>query len=192
MELIFASNNAHKLEEIQTLAGSSLTIISLKEAGIFTEIPEPWPTLQQNALQKCQTIYELTGRNCFAEDSGLEVDALNGAPGVLSARFAGEPLNHEANMNLLLSKLEGEAGRGGQFRAVICLINGAEPVYFEGVCRGRISDKQMGTRGFGYDPVFIPDGYSETFAQLGPEVKNALSHRKKAFDKLFLFLTGHR
>ncbi len=192
MELIFASNNAHKLEEIQALAGKDITIVSLKEAGIFTEIPEPWPTLQQNALEKCQTIYRLTGRPCFAEDSGLEVDALNGEPGVRSARFAGEPPNHEANIQLLLSKLEGAPSRGAQFRAVICFMNGAEPVYFEGICRGTISDKPMGTNGFGYDPVFVPEGHSETFAQLGSGVKNALSHRKKAFDKLFLFLTAGR
>lgn len=190
--IIFASNNAHKLEEIRALAGEQLPVISMAEAGIMVDIPEPWPTFRQNALEKCETIYRLTGQDCFAEDSGLETDALGGEPGVFSARYAGEPVNHDANIDLLLQRMKTAVVRTARFRAVICCIINGEPHYFEGVCEGSISDKRMGNSGFGYDPVFIPEGFSETFAQMGAEQKNAMSHRKKAFNKLFLFLMTNR
>lgn len=189
--IIFASNNKHKLDELRAVAGNRLQIISLKEAGIDTDIPEPWPTFRQNALEKCTVINRITGRNCFSEDSGLEVDALNGEPGVYSARFAGEPTNHDNNIALLLERMNNETVRTARFRAVICCLLNGEPHFFEGVCEGSISRERLGTNGFGYDPVFIPEGYTQTFAQMDSALKNKLGHRKKAFDQFLPFLMEH-
>lgn len=190
--IIFASNNKHKLEELRAVAGGKLHIISLKEAGIDTDIAEPWNSFRENALEKCTVINRLTGRDCFSEDSGLEVDALDGAPGVLSARFAGEPTNHDNNIALLLERMKHETVRTARFRAVICYLLKGEPYFFEGVCEGHISHERKGANGFGYDPVFIPEGYTETFAQMDGLVKNKLGHRKKAFDQLFRFLLSNQ
>lgn len=189
--IIFASNNKHKLEELRAVSQGKLHIISLQEAGIDTEIPEPWPTFHQNALEKCTVINRLTGRDCFSEDSGLQVDALNGEPGVFSARYAGEPTNHDANIKLLLERMQDVAVRTARFRAVICCMLNGEHHFFEGVCEGSISRERLGTNGFGYDPVFIPEGYRETFAQMDSVLKNELGHRKKAFDQLFQFLLAN-
>jgi XTP/dITP diphosphohydrolase len=186
--IIFATNNPNKLNEIRAMAGN-IQIISLQEAGIVTEIDEPWFTFQENAQHKCEAIYKLTGFDCFADDSGLETDALNGAPGVHSARFAGESVNHDANINLLLHRLQHTEIRTARFRTVICYLKKGVPAFFEGVCEGSITYNKLGTNGFGYDPVFIPEGYTHTFASMDLSLKNSLSHRKKAFDKLVLFLT---
>jgi XTP/dITP diphosphohydrolase len=189
--IIFATNNAHKLEEIRAMAGGERTIISLKDAGMDIDIPEPWPTFRQNALHKCDTIYRLTGLDCFSEDSGLETDALNGEPGVKSARYAGEPSDATANIKLLLRRLAGEANRAARFRTVICHLRNGVAHYFEGVCEGSIALHELGNKGFGYDPVFIPQHYEQTFAEMDSHLKNQISHRKKAFDKLILFLAAN-
>lgn len=190
--IIFASNNKHKLDELRAVAGNRLSIISLKEAGIDTEIAEPWNTFRENALEKCTVINRLTGRDCFSEDSGLEVDALGGAPGVFSARFAGSPTNHDNNIALLLERMKDKTVRTARFRAVICYLQKGEPHFFEGICEGIISTERIGDNGFGYDPVFIPEGYTETFAQMNSSLKNELGHRKKAFDQLFRFLLNDK
>jgi XTP/dITP diphosphohydrolase len=187
--IIFATNNPHKLDEIKAMTNGKLQIISLQEAGISTEIDEPWFTFRENAQHKCEAIYRLTGLDCFADDSGLETDALNGEPGVRSARFAGEPVNHEANIELLLQRLGHSPVRTARFRTVICYLKNGVPFFFEGICEGNITYKKMGTNGFGYDPVFVPIGYAHTFAEMEASLKNTMSHRKKAFDKLVLFLT---
>src|SRR5579875_237953 len=166
MKLIFATNNQHKVEEINALLPADIKAISLKQAGIDIDIPEPHPTLQDNAAEKARTIYQLTHTNCFSEDTGLEVAALNGEPGVLSARYAGEEKTFYKYIQKLLHNLEGKDNRKAQFRTVICLIFDSKEYYFEGVCTGRITTQPIGTEGFGYDPVFIPDGAGKTFAQM--------------------------
>ena len=188
MKLIFATNNQHKVEEINALLPADIKAISLKQAGIDIDIPEPHPTLQDNAAEKARTIYQLTHTNCFSEDTGLEVAALNGEPGVLSARYAGEEKLFHKNIQKLLHNLEGKDNRKAQFRTVICLIFDSKEYYFEGVCTGRITTQPIGTEGFGYDPVFIPDGAGKTFAQMSLAEKNQYSHRRKATDKLVTFL----
>jgi len=188
MELIFATNNPNKVREIRKVIGDKLQILSLKEAGIIIEIPEPHHTLEDNALEKAQTILHLTGKNCFSEDSGLEVEALHGAPGVKSARFAGEHATNEQNIALLLDKMEGQINRRARFRTVIALMWEHETFYFEGTCPGTITYRPSGTDGFGYDPVFIPEGSERSFGQMSLEEKNLFSHRKKATTKLIEFL----
>ncbi len=186
--LIFATNNQHKVEEIQSVIGNVIKVMSLKEAGIDIDIPEPYPTLPENATAKSRTIHQMTGKNCFSEDTGLEVDALNGEPGVRSARYAGEDRAFEKNIEKLLSKLENEPNRDARFRTVISLILDEKEYFFEGVCEGKIISTAMGKNGFGYDPVFIPEGSDKTFAEMTLEEKNLFSHRKKAVDKLIQFL----
>ncbi|GAB3367872.1 non-canonical purine NTP diphosphatase [Arachidicoccus ginsenosidivorans] len=188
MELIFATNNPNKVKEIRKVIGDKLQILPLKEAGIIIEIPEPHNTLEDNALEKAETIAHLTGKNCFSEDSGLEVDALHGAPGVKSARFAGDQATSEQNIALLLAQMEGQSNRKARFRTVITLIWDHETYYFEGNCPGKITHAPMGTDGFGYDPVFIPEGSERSFAQMPLEEKNLFSHRKKATTQLIEFL----
>lgn len=188
MTLIFATNNKHKVEEIQAAIGHILTVISLKEAGIDVDIPEPYDTLEENAEEKSRTIHRLTGQNCFSEDTGLETDALNGEPGVKSARYAGEDKDFTANIDKLLYKLGTTSQRTARFRTVISLIWQGKEYLFEGVCEGKIIAEPRGQQGFGYDPVFIPDGSNRTFAEMPMEEKNRFSHRKKAADKLVLFL----
>ncbi|GAB3021396.1 non-canonical purine NTP diphosphatase [Niabella terrae] len=184
MTLIFATNNAHKVAEVRDALHGEMEIISLKEAGIDQEIPEPHPSLQDNARQKARTIYELTGSNCFSEDTGLEVDALNGEPGVKSARYAEGQPQYKGIVDKLTSKMQGQTNRRARFRTVICLILEGNETLFEGICEGRITDSAAGSHGFGYDPVFIPEGADRTFAQMELSEKKAYSHRAKALTKL--------
>ncbi|MCY7422923.1 MAG: RdgB/HAM1 family non-canonical purine NTP pyrophosphatase [Chitinophagaceae bacterium] len=187
--LIFATNNQHKVDEIKMVTGSDYKIISLKEAGIDIDIPEPFNTLEENAITKAETIYELLGQDCFSEDTGLEVTALNGEPGVKSARYAGEDKSFSDNIDKVLFKLNGQKNREAVFRTVICLVLNGEKFLFEGACRGSITSERKGDGGFGYDPVFIPDGYSETFSQMDAAEKIELSHRTVAVQKLLAHLS---
>lgn len=188
MKIIFATNNQHKVDEIRAVLPAHFEVISLKEAGIDIDIPEPHNTLEENAEEKATTIYHLTGTDCFSEDTGLEVDALNGEPGVLSARYAGDEKSFQKNIDKLLQNIKDKEDRTAQFRTVVCLITEGEINFFEGVCRGRIITEQRGSEGFGYDPVFMPDGADKTFAEMSMEEKNKYSHRRKAMDKLIAFL----
>jgi len=186
--LIFATNNRNKVAEIQSLVGANFTIIPLKEAGIEIDIPEPHDQLEANAHEKAVTIFNLTHQNCFSEDTGLEIVALNGAPGVKSARYAGENSNAQANIDLVLSKMADIENRTAQFRTVICLIWENQTYFFEGVCKGQILSNMQGENGFGYDPIFVPDGATKSFANMTMDEKNQFSHRKKAVMQLFDFL----
>ena len=212
-KIVFATNNQHKLDEIRSILGPKFEIVSLAEIGCHEDIPETGQTLEENALQKAQYVYDHYGISCFADDTGLEVDALNGAPGVFSARYAGgEGHDSEANMNKLLAKLENNNNRRAQFRTVIALILKEErevecgekkvergersetkvvnlnPIRFEGIVKGQITRQKSGKEGFGYDPIFQPDGYDQTFAELGMEIKNHISHRARAVKKLADYL----
>ena len=186
--LIFATNNAHKIAEIQSLVGPDFSIIDMKSAGIDIDIPEPHHTLNENALEKAQTIFNITKTNCFSEDTGLEIEALNGAPGVKSARYAGEDRNFQANIDKVLDQLKNVENRKAQFRTVICLIWEGQTYYFEGICKGHISISMQGEKGFGYDPIFVPEGSKKSFAEMSMEEKNIFSHRQKAVSQLFEFL----
>lgn len=188
--LLFATNNQHKVDEIQHAIGSKIQVKSLKAAGIDIDIPEPHDSLEKNAVEKSSTIYALTGTSCFSEDSGLEVFALNGEPGVHSATYAGTRSASD-NINKLLQKMEGISDRSAKFRTVISLIWKGKQYLFEGTCPGKILEKSQGTGGFGYDPVFMPDGASKSFGEMSTEEKNAYSHRRKAADQLVLFLQQH-
>jgi XTP/dITP diphosphohydrolase len=185
--LIFATNNQHKVDEIRAVLAGKWDIQTLKEAGIEKDIPEPHDTLEANALEKSRTIYEMTGKNCFSEDTGLEVEALDGEPGVRSARYAGTR-SFDDNIRKLLTRLEGKTNRKARFRTVISLILNGTEYQFEGICNGIIIDKTKGDAGFGYDPVFVPDGDTRTFAEMNMADKNLYSHRKKAMEKLISFL----
>ena len=186
--LIFATNNVHKVSEIQSLLPKDINVITLQQAGINIDIPEPYDTLQENANTKAKTIFEITKQNCFSEDTGLEIDALNGAPGVHSARYASEDRNFNANIEKVLTNLKNIENRTAQFRTVICLIWEQKEYYFEGVCRGHIAEQNLGTAGFGYDPIFIPEGATKSFAEMTMDEKNSYSHRQKAVTQLFSFL----
>ena len=186
--IIFATNNLHKVEEIKKIVPPDFNIITLHEAGINQDIPEPYDTLEENAREKSSVIHKLTQQNCFSEDTGLEVNVLNGAPGVKSARYAGEGRNFEDNINKLLQNMQDKEDRRARFRTVVSLIWNKEEHYFEGVCEGRIIDEPRGGKGFGYDPVFVPGGSDKTFAEMSLEEKNTFSHRRKATDKLVQFL----
>ena len=188
MRLIFASNNQHKIEELKAFAGKEIEIVSLKAAGIDIDIPEPHDTLEKNASEKSWTIYKLTGSDCFSEDTGLEIDALNGEPGVKSARYAGDARSFKDNIEKVLNKLSAEPNRNARFRAVISLIVDGNETQFEGICNGKIIDIPQGTEGFGYDPIFIPDGSDRSFAEMSIEEKNRFNHRTKAAAKLVAFL----
>ena len=190
--LVFATNNKNKVQEIQSLVGADFKIIPLIEAGIDIDIPEPHPTLQENAHEKAITIFEMTNQNCFSEDTGLEIEILNGEPGVKSARYAGEERDFQANIDKVLLLLEGIENRTAQFRTVICLIWKASTYYFEGICKGHIATTMHGEKGFGYDPIFIPEGDNKSFAQMTMEEKNKYSHRQKAVTKLFEFLRSQK
>ena len=187
-ELIFATNNANKVYEIQSAIGNILRVVSLSEAGIEIDIPEPYDTLEANASAKSRTIYNLTTKDCFSEDTGLEVEALNWEPGVKSARYAGEDKDFERNIKKLLQNLLLQDNRQARFRTVISLIYKSHEYFFEGVCNGKIVENKRGSLGFGYDPVFVPSGSNRTFAEMDINEKNLFSHRKKAADKLVLFL----
>ena len=187
-KLVFATNNKHKLEEVRSVLHNQMEILSLHEIGCDADIPETAATLEGNALLKARYVYENFGYDCFADDTGLEVNALNGEPGVYSARYACE--NHDAQLNmekLLLNMLD-KTDRSAQFRTVIALIEDGNTQYFEGIIRGEIIREKKGNTGFGYDPVFVPEGFTKTFAELGADVKNKISHRALAVEQLLNYL----
>ena len=188
--LIFATNNQHKVDEIRLVLGNAFNIITLKEAGIDIDIPEPHDTLEANASEKSSVIHQLTKKNCFSEDTGLEVEALNGEPGLKSARYAGEGRSFEDNIEKLLENLATQTNKKARFRTVISLILNDIEYLFEGICTGTIIQDKRGRNGFGYDPVFIPEGSNNTFAQMSMEEKSVFSHRKKALEKLIEFLNA--
>ena len=190
MKLVFATNNAHKLEEIREMAGGQYEIVSLKEIGCQEEIPEEQDMLEGNALQKARFVKERYGADCFADDTGLEIAALGGEPGVRSARYAGEGHDSEANMRKVLAKMEGVDDRRARFRTVIALILDGEEHLFEGEVRGEILREKHGAEGFGYDPIFRPEGFAESFAEMSLDAKNAISHRGRATRALIRFLNG--
>ena len=189
-KMVVATNNAHKLKEIAAILGQEIELLSLKDIQCFVDIPETADTLEGNARQKAMYIYENYGMDCFADDTGLEVEALGGAPGVFSARYAGEGHDSEANMQKLLKELAGKENRKAQFRTVICLMMNGKEHLFEGIVKGEIIQDKRGGEGFGYDPIFVPEGYDLTFAELGDDVKNTISHRARAVEKLCQFLKG--
>lgn len=188
-KLVFATNNLHKLTEIKAILGEQIDILSLNDINCHVDIPETANTLEGNAKMKAEYIYNHYHLDCFADDTGLEVKALNGAPGIYSARYAGEGHDSQANMKKLLENLKGITNREAQFRTAICLIEGGEEHLFEGLVKGKIIEEKRGEAGFGYDPVFVPDGYDQTFAELGEDIKNQISHRARAVEKLCDYLT---
>lgn len=187
-KIVFATNNKHKLEEIRKIADNQLQILSLSEINCNEEIDETGATLEENALVKARYVKERYGYDCFADDTGLEVEALEGGPGVYSARYAGEGCHPEDNMQKLLSVLQGVESRNARFRTVIALLINGEEHLFEGVVSGRIIEEKRGGSGFGYDPIFMPEGYQQTFAELGNDIKNRISHRAIATEKLMEYL----
>lgn len=189
-KMVVATNNAHKLKEIAAILGQEIELLSLKDIQCYADIPETADTLEGNARQKAMYIYENYGMDCFADDTGLEVESLGGAPGVFSARYAGDGHDSEANMQKLLKELAGKENRKAQFRTVICLIRNGKEYLFEGIVKGEIIQEKRGGAGFGYDPIFVPEGYDLTFAELGDDVKNTISHRARAVEKLCQFLKG--
>lgn len=192
MTILFATNNAHKLAEVQAVLGPDFHLTTPRDCGITEDIPETQPTLEGNALQKAHYLHDRTGLDCFADDTGLEVEALGGAPGVHSARYATDGHDFPANNRLLLKNLADKTDRRARFRTVIALILGGKEHLFEGIVEGRIIDHETGCEGFGYDPLFIPDGYDRTFAQMSTDQKNEVSHRARAVRKLAAYLQSSR
>ena len=190
-KLVFATHNAHKVDEVRAILPASVELVGLAALGCHDEIPETGDTLRDNALQKVQYIHDRFGVDCFADDTGLEVEALDGAPGVYSARYAGEPADFAKNRTKLLSALTGISNRRAQFRTVVSLILNDKTYFFEGIVKGRIIAEERGVGGFGYDSVFVPDGYDKTFAELPAAVKNSISHRARAMEQLNNFLAQH-
>lgn len=192
MKLVFATGNPGKIREAQEILGDGIQIVTAASLGVTEDIPETGSTLKENSLQKAQYIFERTGMNCFADDSGLEVDLLDGAPGVETARYAGPSKEPAKNIAKLLDEmaLRGGEPRSARFRTCVTLILGGEPHFFDGVMEGSIGHEKAGSGGFGYDPIFIPEGFAQTNAELGEEVKNAISHRGKALRKMAQFLKG--
>lgn len=188
-KFVFATNNAHKLEEVTAILGDKIELLSMKDIHCHADIPETADTLEGNALLKARYIFENYNMDCFADDTGLEVEALNGAPGVYSARYAGDAHNSEANMRKLLQDMEGIENRKAQFRTVFALIINGKENLFEGIVKGEITKHRCGSSGFGYDPVFIPEGYTQTYAEMGNTLKNKISHRALATNKLCNFLS---
>lgn len=188
MKLVFATNNRHKLDEVRAIVGDRVEVLSLNDIGCYDDIPETADTLQGNALIKARYIQEKFGVDCFADDTGLEVEALDGAPGVYSARYAGKECDSEANMQKLLHNLTGKSNRNAQFRTVIALIIKGEEKLFNGIVKGTITEEKRGDSGFGYDPVFVPEGFSDSFAQMSGEMKNSISHRYRATLELSNYL----
>ena len=182
--LVFATNNPHKAREVEQILGGAFSVKTLRDIGCVEEIEETEPTLEGNALLKARYVKEKYGYDCFSEDTGLEVEALNGDPGVFTARYAGDEKSPDANIALLLKNLEGQPDRRAQFRTVIALVFEGKETLLEGICKGEIATGKQGSGGFGYDPVFIPAGYSHTFAELGDDIKNKISHRALATEKL--------
>jgi len=188
MKIVFASNNTFKFKEIQTILGNNFKVISLSEINCFDQIPEEQPTIEGNASQKAWYIYNKYNYNCFADDTGLEIEELNGEPGVYSARYAGENCDFQDNMKKVLLKLAGKTNRKAKFKTVISLIIDGKEKQFSGIVKGTITKTQQGNNGFGYDPIFMPAGYTKTFAEMPPKLKNSLSHRAKATNELAKFL----
>ncbi|HZW66784.1 MAG TPA: RdgB/HAM1 family non-canonical purine NTP pyrophosphatase [Hanamia sp.] len=186
--IIFATNNQNKVSEVKSIVLGKFNIISLKEAGIDIDIAEPFDTLEENAKEKAKVIYELSRRDCFSEDTGLEVKSLAGEPGVKSARYAGEARSFENNIDKLLSKLANTTDRSARFRTVICLMWEGNTLFFEGICQGSILSERRGSSGFGYDPVFVPEGSVKSFAEMTMSEKNVFSHRRKAIELLTDYL----
>lgn len=191
IRLIFATNNPNKAAEIQSMLPENMIVLSLKDAGITIDIPEPHDSLEKNAKEKSAVIHKLTGENCFGEDTGLEIDALNGAPGVRTARYAGPENNAMANMQKVLQKMQGISQRTARFKTVISLMLNDSEYVFTGICEGKIAHEPKGEKGFGYDPIFIPNGSDICFAEMNLEEKNKFSHRKKATSQLIEFLNTH-
>lgn len=191
-KIVFATNNAHKMEEVSAMLGDSLELVTLKECGITEEIPEEQPTIEGNALQKARYVYERTGADCFADDTGLEVEALCGAPGVRSARYATNEHDFAANVELLLKNMKGVGNRRARFVTVIALILGGKEYTFEGIVNGMITEECSGVGGFGYDPVFIPDSFCQTFAEMPADLKNRISHRALAVEHFAEFMKARR
>lgn len=187
MTIVFATNNPNKIKEVQALIPSHIKLVSLKEIGCLEDIPETQDTIEGNAVQKANYIKEHYGLDCFADDTGLEVEALDGAPGVFSARYAGPDRNADDNMNLLLSELKSEENRSARFKTVIALYFKGELITFEGICEGEINKSKTGTEGFGYDPIFQAEGYKKTFAEISLDEKNRIGHRGKAVSKLVTY-----
>ena len=191
MKLVFATNNKHKLQEVRDILGNRIEVLSLSDINCYDDIPETGTTLEENALIKARWVSEKYNCNCFADDTGLEVTALGGAPGVYSARYAGEECNSVANMEKLLQNLTEKTDRSAQFRTVIALIINGEEILFDGVVKGSITTEKSGDSGFGYDPIFVPEGYDISFAQMGNKEKNSISHRFRATEKLSKYLNGN-
>jgi len=189
-KLVFATNNHHKLNEISNIEGLNVEIVCLKDIGFNEEIPEDFDTLEENALQKARIVHDKTGLDCFADDTGLEIDALDGRPGVFSARYAGEPGNSEENIKKVLVELSGKTNRAARFRTVIALIIDGQELIFEGLVEGEMLAEKHGADGFGYDPIFMPTGYSESFAEMDLMMKNKISHRARAMRQLINYLLG--
>ncbi len=189
-KIVFATGNPNKIKEVNEVLPKSISIIGLKEINCPEELPETSPTLEGNALQKARYVYDNFGVDCFSEDTGLEVEALNGDPGVFTARYAGEECSAEKNIDLLLKNLKDKSKRKARFRTVIALILEGEEFLFEGIVNGSISEGRSGTGGFGYDPVFIPEGYDISFAEMASEIKNEISHRGRAVQKLIAYFEG--
>jgi XTP/dITP diphosphohydrolase len=192
MKLVFASNNEHKIKEINSLLGNSFSLLSLHDVNINEDIPEEEPQLEGNALSKARFVFNATGLDVFADDTGLEIDKLNGMPGVHSARFAGEKKDSSANIQKVLSMLGSSDDRKARFRTVIALIIDKKEYLFEGIVEGTITKEIRGSEGFGYDPVFVPEGKTSTFAEMGLDEKNTVSHRARAFEKLRDFLIKYQ
>jgi len=190
MQLVFATNNLNKLKEVKALLPATISLLSLKDIGCFEDIPETQPTIEGNAIQKAEYIKQHYGYDCFADDTGLEVESLNNEPGVFSARYAGEQRNADDNMNKLLHNLNGNTNRNAQFKTVIALSLNSKLKTFTGICKGEIIHKKRGDKGFGYDPIFQPKGYGETFAEIDLAIKNTIGHRGKAIEQLVSFLNS--
>lgn len=188
-ELLFGTNNSHKLKEVQEIAGNFLHVLGLKDVGFAGDVPETQETIEGNARQKARFIYEITGRDCFADDTGLEIDALDGRPGVYSARYAGEGCSFDDNITKILEEMNGTENRKARFRCIVCLILEGKEHLFEGKIEGTILPERRGIEGFGYDPVFLPDGQSSTFAEMPAYLKNGISHRGRAISKMLRFLS---
>lgn len=191
MELVFCTNNKHKLSEVAQIIGGKINYMTLDDIHFYDEIPEPYETLEENSFTKANQVFQFSGKNCFAEDTGLFIEALNGEPGVYSARYAGEPSDAEKNILKVLDQLQGITNRSAFFKTIITLILDGISHQFEGVCKGSIALQKMGEHGFGYDPVFIPEGASKSFAQQSADEKNAISHRRNAFEKMAKFLSQY-
>lgn len=191
MKICFATNNPNKLKEIKSLVSSAFEITDLKSIGCTEELPETHETIEENSLEKAEYVYKNYGVPCFADDSGLAVEALNGAPGVYSAMYAGPQRSHEDNVNLLLKEMEGKENRSAQFKSVITFVDGKQVKAFEGISKGKIISAKKGDKGFGYDPVFIPEGDTRTYAEMSMEEKNKTNHRAKAFEKFVSFLSEY-